>query len=175
MYMKVWQQSNPLNQYTGQRSLFPDFFLSTELILDSKLEKWINRQGFGTRKLLILKWIVLGSILSMSYKSTLLSTLVTIRYEKTIETVFDLDTSRLPLLLTEGTTTAKLMELDQRAVIKRIYSRRIMHPWGKLEEPLKKCIHLIRYIFHFGSLKCFQFYTGCREERPLATTRNMGR
>ena len=127
------------------------------MILDSKLEKWINREGFGTRKLLILKWIVLGSILSMSYKSTLLSTLVTIRYEKTIETVFDLDTSRLPLLLTEGTTTPKLMELDQRAVIKRIYSRRIMHPWGKLEEPLKKYIHLVRCISTSTLSKSFNF------------------
>ena len=85
----------------------------------------MNREGFGIRKILILKWIVLGSVLTWAYKSTLLSTLVTIRYNKPIDTLADLDTSGLPLVIAEGSFYHKAIENEQSDIIKRIYSRSI--------------------------------------------------
>ena len=88
--------------------------------------KWINRDGFGIRKILILKWIVLGSVLTWAYKSTLLSTLVTIRYNKPIDTLADLDRSGLPLAIVDGSSEQKAFENDQRDIMKQIYSRSIL-------------------------------------------------
>ena len=96
-----------------------------ELIPRRRLKKWINRDGFGTRKILILKWIVLGSVLTWGYKSTLLSTLVTIRYNKPINTLDDLDRSGLPLVIREGSAFHRTLENDQRDIRKRIYRKTI--------------------------------------------------
>ena len=103
-----------------------DIFLSTELIPRKRLKKWINRDGFGTRKILILKWIVLGSVLTWGYKSKLLSTLVTIRYNKPINTLADLDRSGLPLVIAEGSVDHHLFENDQRDLMKQIFNRSIV-------------------------------------------------
>ena len=103
-----------------------DIFLAMELIPRRRLKKWINRDGFGIRKILILKWIVLGSVLTWGYKSTLLSTLVTIRYTKPIDTLADLDKSDLPLVIVAGTIYQQAFENDKREMMKRIYSRSII-------------------------------------------------
>ena len=124
-FMKVEIQCS-LKIYTFVNYFFTDFFLSTELIPKIRLEKWINRTGFGIRKTLILKWIFLGNVLTMAYKSTLLSTLVTIRYNKPIDTLADLDSSGLPFLLAKGSTNIKWFENDQRPIMKNIYNTSIV-------------------------------------------------
>ena len=103
-----------------------DIFLALELIPRRRLGKWINRDGFGIRKILILRWIVLGSVLTWGYKSTLLSTLVTIRYNKPIDTLADLDRSGLPLVIVEGTAPDRAFKNEQRDIMRRIYSRSIV-------------------------------------------------
>ena len=102
---------------------FSDFFISTELIPRKRLKKWINRTGFRTRKILILKWIVLGSILTMGYKCTLLSNLIPIQYEETIDTLQDLDQSGLSLLIPKDTDVHYSFANDQRPIMKRIFER----------------------------------------------------
>ena len=72
--------------------------------------------------------MVLGSILTMAYKSTLLSSLIPIRYESTIDTLDDMDKSALPLLILHPTTIHKLIESDPREAMKRVYKRSIMFP-----------------------------------------------
>ena len=62
----------------------------------------------------------------MAYKSTLLSSLVTIRYNKPIDNLADLDSSGLPLLLAKGSRNHKRFENDQRPIMKQIYSRSIL-------------------------------------------------
>ena len=111
-----------------------DIFIATELIPRRRLKKWMNRDGFSIRKILILKWIVLGSVLTWAYKSTLLSTLVTIRYNKPIDTLADLDTSGLPLVIVEGSFYHKVIENDQRDIMKRIYNRSIVFQLTKQAE-----------------------------------------
>ena len=105
--------------------LIADFFLSTVFIPKRRLKRWIQRQGFGARKVLILKWMVMGSFLTMGYKSALLSALLQITYENTIDTIYDMDDSGLPLLIAKGTTTFKLFAEDQREVMRKIFDKSI--------------------------------------------------
>ena len=81
-----------------------------------------------------MKWIVLGSVLTWGYKSTLLSTLVTIRYTKPIDTLADLDKSGLPLAMAVGSIQQQAFENDQREMMKRIYSRSILFQFNRQTE-----------------------------------------
>ena len=85
------------------------------------------------RKAIILKWMVLGSILTMAYKSTLLSSLIPIRYEATIDTLDDMDKSGLPLLIIQQTTFHKLIASDPREAMKQVYKRSILFPYSPTE------------------------------------------
>ena len=106
-----------------------DFFLSTELIPRRRLKKWINRSGFRTRKLLILKWIFLGNILTMGYKTTLLSTLIPVRYENAIDSLKDLKQSRLPLVIIKSSAHHHAFANDPRSIMKQIYKKSIIMVW----------------------------------------------
>ena len=78
----------------------------------------------------------MGNFLTMGYKSTLLSTLVKIRYEKSIETLVDLDTSGLPLLISKHGYVLNTMIKDQRPVMKSILSKSILFQYvGKRLPP----------------------------------------
>ena len=115
--------------------VFSDFFLSTELIPKKRLNKWIQRKGFKIRKILILKWIILGNFLTMGYKSNLLPTLVTINYGKTIDTLVDLDMSGLPLVLPGGSTMQNAIEKDARPIMKQVYKKSIKYPFNGKPPP----------------------------------------
>ena len=65
----------------------------------------------------------MGCLLTWGYKSTLLTTLVTIRYNKPINTLADLDRSGLPLVIIEGSSYHQAFESDQRDMMKRIYKK----------------------------------------------------
>ena len=124
--LQIHYQRTNLKHYT-----LADIFIAMELIPRRRLKKCINRDGFGIRKILILKWIVLGSVLTWGYKSTLLSTLVTIRYTKPIDTLADLDRSGLPLVMAAGLAEQQAFENDQREMMKRIYSRSILFQFNR--------------------------------------------
>lgn len=105
-----------------------DFFTSTELIPKKRSNKWIQRPGFGIRKVVILKWIVLGNILTLAYKKSLLSSLIPIRYEDTIDNIFDIDKSELPIFLPKGLFVTKYISGDPRNVMTQVYKRAIFIP-----------------------------------------------
>ena len=70
---------------------FSDFCLAIFLIDESVPSSWFQREGFShSRKLLLIFWLVMGNFILMGYKGTLLSNLVKIRYEDTLETRADL-------------------------------------------------------------------------------------
>ena len=80
--------------------------------------------------MLILKWIFLGNVITMAYKSTLLSSLIKIRYETPIVTLSDLEKSGLPVLMTEGSPVVEVLATDPRESIKNIFNRRIIFPFN---------------------------------------------
>ena len=73
-------------------------------------------------------------MLTWGYKSTLLSTLITIRYEKPINTLDDLDRSGLPFLLVRWSASQITIANDPRQIMKRIYSRSIVFALSKEAE-----------------------------------------
>ena len=73
-------------------------------------------------------------MLTWGYKSTLLSTLVTIRYNKPIDTLADLDRSGLPLAIVKGSPEQGAFENEQRDIMKRIYSKSILFKTSKQSE-----------------------------------------
>ena len=85
--------------------------------------RWINRKGFVTRKWVIMQWLVLGNILILGYKSTLLSTLIPIRYESAIDSLGDMAMSGLSLIIPSATTIDKLISTDPRQTMVEIYKR----------------------------------------------------
>ena len=57
-------------------------------------------------------------------------TLIRINYEDTIDTIYDMDESGLPILLANGTTTVKLFAEDEREVMQRIFDKSICFEWN---------------------------------------------
>ena len=103
-----------------------DFCLSTELISKGVHLRWIQRPGFEGRKMLIYKWIFFGTFLHLAYEQTLLSSLVTIRYEDTIDSIYDLDNSGLPLLVLEGAPMHDDITRDPRPIFRSISKKIIL-------------------------------------------------
>ena len=62
----------------------------------------------------------------MGYKSTFLSTLITIRYEDVIDTIQDMAESPLPFALPRATFFQKLIATDPRPAMKKIYKRSLI-------------------------------------------------
>ena len=91
---------------------------------------WFHRRGFKhSRMFLLFTWLFLGNVLSMAYKSTLLSTLIPIRYEKTLDTIDDLDKSGLGLMIPGGNVMEWLLATDPRPAMRRINARREIVPF----------------------------------------------
>ena len=60
----------------------------------------------------------------MAYKSTLLSSLIQIRYESPIDTLSDLDNSGLHILIPGGSPVDKAFATDPRDIMQNIFNRR---------------------------------------------------
>ena len=67
----------------------------------------------------------MGNVLTMGYKSTLLSTLVTIRYTKPIDKLEDLVSSGLPLLMAQGGECIQAIKNSPRPIVQQIYDNGI--------------------------------------------------
>ena len=121
-------------------SYFPDMFLSTVLIPRRRPKGWIQRQGFGIRKTLILNWIFVSHLLTMAYKSTLLATLIPIRYESSIDNLDDMAKSGLSLLVPGATNIHALIASDPRLSMREIYKKSIVFSYsgGILKDQDKK-------------------------------------
>ena len=62
----------------------------------------------------------------MAYKKSLLSSLIPIRYEDTIDSINDLDNSSLPLMIWKGSATEKYFASNSRPMMKRIFNRSML-------------------------------------------------
>ena len=78
------------------------------------------------RKIAILKWIVLGNVLTLGYKTTLLSSLIPINYEDSIDNFLDLDKSGLPLLMPKGINVVEYIRTAPGEMMARIFQRKLL-------------------------------------------------
>ena len=93
---------------------------------------WICRHGFvKSRQVLVLIWLMFASnLLTWSYRETLLSTLIPIYYERSIDTLEDVDNSDLPLLVPKATVVHRLLATDPRQIAKRILKKSEFYPFN---------------------------------------------
>ena len=75
------------------------------------------RSDFKAKSILILVWLITGYFFSCGYKSVLLSTLVSIEYEKPIDSVQDMLKSE-KLLLVNSFTNELFLSKDPREKFK---------------------------------------------------------
>lgn len=68
----------------------------------------------------------MGNFVTMAYKATLLSSLIKIRYETSIDDMIDLDNSGLPLVLAKASSLHEHLSNDQRPIMMRISNRSIL-------------------------------------------------
>ena len=118
--------------YFSKKLIISDFCcLVTGLIGQGASESWLNRVGFNnSRKLLLIQWLICANFLLMGYKSVLLSSLVSIRYEDTIDTLYELERSNLPLLIPKGAGLVEPLEKDPRPIVKKIFNQSKLYPYA---------------------------------------------
>ena len=67
---------------------------------ESIVDKYIcKRHCANARKVLIVEWILMGFLLSISYKSVLLANMMSVKYEEGINTIDDMINSKKPLMV----------------------------------------------------------------------------
>ena len=106
--------------------IFQDLCHAVVFFEESLPLAWFNRRGFTkSRKFILLQWLFFGTVIVQSYKSVLRTSLITITYEKGIDTFEDFDNSGLPLIIPKPTAPYKLLASDPRPVFKRIFGRKL--------------------------------------------------
>ena len=66
------------------------------------------------RFFLVMEWLLLGYLITMSYKSLLRASLVSIQYEKPIETLEDMLVTDRKILMLANTSTEIMLRTDPR-------------------------------------------------------------
>ena len=76
--------------------------------------------------IMIAEWMLLAFLLSLSYRSVLLSTIVSPGYEKPIDTIQDMLEGDRSIFVLNGTTLAKLLRQDPKEDVRRL-SRKVTY------------------------------------------------
>ena len=79
-----------------------------------------ERRCSRARTLIVLKWTVLGFLLTISYKSVLRSMMMNVEYENTIDTIDDVLQSDLKLLVVGNTNQKFRLMGDPRKKVKQL-------------------------------------------------------
>ena len=72
------------------------------------------------RDILVLKWVLIGFLLTISYKAVLLSNIMHIEYEKGLDTVDDVLNSEKPVIVDGTTGMINLLKTDPRQKYQQI-------------------------------------------------------
>ena len=109
---------------------FSDVSFSLGAIIEEAQEKrYFKKQPCAkARDVVVLKWAMIGFLLTISYKSVLLSKLLNIEYEKGFDSIDDVLRSKKPVVLDVATGMVNLMKSDPRENVKEI---------GKMIKPFK--------------------------------------
>ena len=70
------------------------------VIDESIMNNYIRKKHCAeARKLLVIQWVFIGFLLTISYKSVLLANMMSVEYEKGIDTIDDMINSKKPLMV----------------------------------------------------------------------------
>ena len=101
-------------------------FITVGLIIEEDiLDRYFRKQPCAmARELLVLKWTMLGFLLTICYKDILLSTLIHIEYEKGVDSIEDVIVSNKPVVFDGYSGIASLLKSDPREQVKKIMRRK---------------------------------------------------
>ena len=116
----------------------------TPVIDESVPDIFIWRKSFTrSRRLLLIQWLVWANIISHAYKGALLSTLISIRYTNTLDSMYQMEKSGIPLYCAANTVMCWLVKTDPRQLGKELNKRRFDMPFdGKIDKK-----YLEKYMF----------------------------
>ena len=108
------------------KPIIADFVLALSPLVDEPMSNKIPmRSSFSrSRRLLILQWLICSAFLSYAYKSTLLSTLIAIRYTVPLDTIDQMVESGLPFYVqTTNNLFNWVANTDPRESVKKLNER----------------------------------------------------
>ena len=82
------------------------------------------------RQFLVMKWMLVGFLLSISYKSVLRALLIKVEYENTINTIDDMLESERTLMIPEDTPIKYILETDPREKVKLLSKEAQFYKFG---------------------------------------------
>ncbi len=100
------------------------------LISESIPLKWFNIRATGQGKLLLFLWLPLATVLSSAYESNLLSSLVSISYEKPLETFQDVLDGQVPFYMLGKSILTPLMKYNTRPVVRQVFENNLLKYGG---------------------------------------------
>ena len=106
--------------------IISDFVLALSPMVDEPMSNKISMRSSFTRsrRLLILQWLICSAFLSHAYKSTLLSTLIAIRYTAPLDTIDQMVESGLPFYVqTDNNMFNWLANTDPRESVQKLNER----------------------------------------------------
>ena len=87
-------------------------------------DKWVyntNKKPCSkARMLLVMEWMLLGFLITLSYKSVLLASLISVQNEKSIDTLEDMLLTDRKILMQKRTSTEILVRTDPRPGIQQL-------------------------------------------------------
>ena len=93
-------------------------------------DKYIQKASSAkARQILVLGWILVSGILTISYKSVLLATLLAGEYEKPINTIAEAISSGRPIVFPNNTILRQRIIMDPRPRVSELGYRLIPFPW----------------------------------------------
>ena len=94
------------------------------IIEEAQSNEYFQKQPCAkAREFVVLKWAIIGFLLTISYKSVLLSQLINIEYEESLDSVDDVLRSNKLVPLDEGSAHLNLIKSDPREKVKEIINR----------------------------------------------------
>ena len=104
-------------------------FISIGAIIDESQEHHhiSNRACAKSRQFLLLTWLIVGCILSMSYRSVLLASLVSNEFAGTIDTIEDILHSGLPYYVAGNSGGPVLLNGDPRPSVKELVKNQVRY------------------------------------------------
>ena len=94
-----------------------------------------KRSCAAARKLLVSQWILVGFLITLSYKSVLRANMMTTEYEKGIDSIEDLISSSKPLMVISSMKF--LFDMDPTADIKKLSKKVSYYEYKNLRVPQK--------------------------------------
>ena len=104
-------------------------FISIGALIDESQEHnhISNRACAKSRQFLLLLWLVVGCLLSMSYRSVLLASLVSNEFAGTIDTIEDILHSGLPYYVAGNSGGPVLLNGDPRPSVKELVKNQVRY------------------------------------------------